>query len=113
MGRKNRNYTKKRNPILIMLYIVAVVFLVACIGYFYYLSKEQSNAYKERKAALQSEEEYEALTETPETDLKTLEGVLNEDYNADTSEEESESELIQTEKEEEESESSSNAEEQE
>ncbi|MCD7745233.1 MAG: hypothetical protein LUI13_08155 [Lachnospiraceae bacterium] len=81
MGSSHGNHSEKRGPILTVLYIVAVLILVACIGFFYYLSRQQSNEYQAEKARLQSEEEaIETILTEEETEMmKSLEEALDSD----------------------------------
>ncbi|MCD8015067.1 MAG: hypothetical protein LUG99_18205 [Lachnospiraceae bacterium] len=80
MGSSHGNHSEKRGPFLTVLYVIAVFLLVACMGYFYHLSKVQSDEFQVEKARLQSEEEVMEASEMEETELmKTLEDALDSD----------------------------------
>ncbi|MCC8051282.1 MAG: hypothetical protein LIP10_11605 [Clostridiales bacterium] len=80
MGKSHRDRTGKHRPLFTVIYAIAVLVLVVCIGYFYHLSDQQSGSFEAEKARLQSEEEILETTAEEETEMmKSLEEALDSD----------------------------------
>ncbi|MDO4322031.1 MAG: LytR C-terminal domain-containing protein [Lachnospiraceae bacterium] len=69
---KRSDYKPERNPLFVVLYIVAVVLLLGCLVFFVFMSKERQKMYKEQtKQAAENETEYIMTERVRETETET------------------------------------------
>ncbi len=78
MARKNHNYERNKNPFIMILYIVTVLVLLCCIGFFILRARKQSAEYQEKVKQFQNREENMISSQEKETEVKTLLDILNE-----------------------------------
>lgn len=79
MARRNQDYEKEKNPFIVVLYIVVILILLCCIGFFVFYTKKQSAKYQETVKQLQEQEEKDlSAGQEGETELKTLQNILDE-----------------------------------
>ena len=71
MSRKSK-YQREKNPMSMVIYIIAAVVLIACLVFLVFCSRRRQEEYRETvKTVSQSETEYEMKKNAPETETET------------------------------------------